>query len=179
MNGADCWRLKSPLPDFFGHLWPPLCLTQHRVLGRTRRCRVGPLGRERPWPASRSSLGTLSLLSLRKLICPRLRVFSQLGLGYAPRGNLAQGFCSISHTSGRKSCESNNDVWGRLERVAPVISKVESAFDPSARTDVPLTVVWAQRVFGVATGKVWNGLQGLCEKKQIKIFFCHYSLMAS
>lgn len=139
MNGADCWRLESPLPDFLGHLWPPLCLTQHRVFGRTHRCRVGPLGRERAWPASRSSLGTLSLLSLRKLICPRLRVFSQLGLGYAPRGNLAQGFCSISHTSGRKSCESNNDVWGRL--VAPVISKVESAFDPSARTDVPLTVV--------------------------------------
>lgn len=72
---------------------------------------------------------------------PTFTSFSQLGLGYVPRGNLAQGFCSISHALGCKFCESNNDVWGRIEIGVPIISKVESAFDPSPPTDVLLTVV--------------------------------------
>lgn len=49
-----------------------------------------------------------------------------------PYGNLAQDLCTISHTLSHKSYESNNDVLGRIETMMPIISKVESTFNPSA-----------------------------------------------
>lgn len=58
--------------------------------------------------------------------------FSQFGSCYMPYGNLAQDLCTISHTLSHKSCKSNNDVLGSIETMMPIISKLESTFNPSA-----------------------------------------------
>lgn len=63
---------------------------------------------------------------------PTFTSFSQFDLCYMPYGNLTQDLCTISHTFNHKSYESNNDALGRIETTMPVISKMESTFNPSA-----------------------------------------------
>lgn len=62
---------------------------------------------------------------------PTFMGFSQFDVDYMPLGNLAQDLCTITQTLSHKSCESNNDVLGRIETVMLVISNVESTFNPS------------------------------------------------